>query len=79
MSSWYVKHGQYWCIQWCRDWWLSFGIHIDFKKRKTGKQKIRYGPYFDIHVFCFIISIGINPYYSLDGADGGNNDKNIHI
>lgn len=78
MASWYYRHGKYWLFQKCFDWWFSFGVHIDFKRRYTGKNRIPYGPYIDIHFLWFIISFGYNPYYSLDGSDG-NNDKNIHI
>ena len=65
-------------LQWCWSGWFSFGIHLDFKRRKTGKSGIPYGPYLDLHFLFLIISIGYNPYYSLDGADG-TNDKDIHI
>jgi hypothetical protein len=49
MSSWKIKHGRYWMLYWCWDKWFSFGIHIDFKRRETGKDKIPYGPYLEIH------------------------------
>jgi len=78
MSVWRVYHGKWWAVQTCFDGWLSFGVHIDFKRRLTGKNRIPYSPYIDIHVLWFIFSVGVNPYYSLDGSDG-NNDKNLHI
>lgn len=63
---WHMYHGKYWMIQYCWDKWLSFGVHIDFKKRFTGKTKERYGPYIDIHFLWFIFSFGINPEKSTD-------------
>lgn len=52
-------------IQWCRKaGWFSLGVHIDFKKRKTGKDGTRYGPYVDLHLGILIVSVGVNPYYS---------------
>jgi hypothetical protein len=63
MSSWKIKHGRYWMLYWCWDKWFSFGIHIDFKRRETGKDKIPYGPYLEIHFLWFIFSLGYQPYY----------------
>jgi len=62
--KWYMFCGKYWMIQYTFNWWLSFGVHIDFKRKYTGKNKIPYGPYIDIHFLFFIISFGINPRYS---------------
>lgn len=61
---WYMWYGKWWMIQCCFDGWISFGIHLDFKRRLTGKDRIRYGPYIDIHFLNFIFSFGINPRYS---------------
>ena len=78
MAQWNVIHNKYISLQYCFDGWISVGIHIDFKRRFTGANKIPYGPYIDIHFLWFILSLGYNPYYSLDGSDGSN-DKNLHI
>jgi len=66
---WHIKYGRWWMIQWNFSGWFSFGVHLDFKRRHTGKTGIPYGPYLDLHLFCFIFSIGNNPYYSTDGSD----------
>lgn len=64
MAIWHEKHGKWWMLQWCFDWWFSFGIHIDFRRRKTGDKKIPYGPYFDIHFGWLVLSLGYHPYWS---------------
>lgn len=64
MAKWNIKHGNWWMIQWSFDRWISFGIHIDSKKRKNHSKELYYGPYMDIHFLWFIISIGNNPCYS---------------
>ena len=76
MSTWHIKHGKWWMVQRCFDWWFSFGLHVDFKQRVTGKtanlpkeHQRCYGPYLDLHVLWFIISIGYQPYYSI-GEEG---------
>lgn len=63
MASWHEYHSKHFMIQWCFDWWFSFGIHVDFKRRKTGRANIPYGPYAEIHFLWFILSIGYHPYY----------------
>jgi len=63
MAKWHLKHNKYLMLYWSFDWMLSFGIHIDFRRRKTGRDKISYGPYADIHFLWFILSIGYQPYY----------------
>jgi len=67
--TWHIIYGSWWMIQWCFDGWVSFGIHIDFKKRRTGKSGIRYSPYMDVHLLFFIFSVGVNPYFSTGGSD----------
>lgn len=61
---WHTKFGKYWALHWQFDSWVSFGFHIDFKRRKNAQYKIKFGPYLDIHFLCFIFSIGYNPIYS---------------
>lgn len=65
-SRWYLWFGKWWMVQCCLDGGLSLGVHIDLRCRRTGKTNQRYGPYIDLHVLCFIISIGVNPVYSGD-------------
>ena len=67
-NYWNEKHGKYWMVQWNASSWISFGIHIDFKKRYTGKEKIPYGPYFAIHFLFFIFHFGLNVYHSIDNS-----------
>jgi hypothetical protein len=63
MAMWHIHSGKYWMIQWCIDWWISIGVHIDLKRRYTGKNKTPYGPYAELHFLFFIISFGYQPYY----------------
>ena len=50
-------------VQWAYDGWISFGIHIDFRRRKRG-DGFTYGPYVDIHFLFWILSLGNNPVYA---------------
>jgi len=85
MAGWNLHHGSWWMVQWTFDWWVSFGIHLDLKHRvRADKQS--YGPYIDIHLFCFILSLGYHPYISGEieksisvsrGAVNGNNNSNL--
>ncbi len=50
-------------VQACWDGWISLGIHIDWRSRRTASGQ-RYGPYVDMHLLCVIVSIGVNPVYS---------------
>jgi hypothetical protein len=68
-KPWVIRHGKWWMVQWHFGGWISFGIHIDPIKRRTGRSGIRYGPYMDVHILWMILSIGFNPYYSTDGSD----------
>ncbi len=65
MACWHLKHGRRWMIQWCADWWLSFGVHIDFRRRRRA-DGIEYGPYLDLHLGWLILSLGRNVVYSGD-------------
>jgi len=67
--KWHIIYGKWWMVQWQLVGWFGLGIHIEPRKLKTGKSQIRYGPYIDIHFFCFIFSLGYNPYYSTGGSD----------
>ncbi|RJR26978.1 hypothetical protein C4561_04350 [candidate division WWE3 bacterium] len=59
-----MKYGKYWMIQWQINNWVSFGIHVDWSRKYTGRDHIPYGPYVDIHFLFFIFSFGYNPKYS---------------
>jgi hypothetical protein len=63
MATWKEIHNKYFMLHWCFDWHFSLGFHVDFKRRKTGKDKIIYGPYIDIHFLWYIFSIGYQPYW----------------
>ena len=65
MARWQIYHGSWWMFQWCLDWFLSLGVHVDFKKRLTGSMRERYGPYADVHFGPLILSVGWFPYRSI--------------
>jgi len=62
MAKWNLKYGSWWMLYWSLDYMVSFGFHIDFKRRKTGRDKKPYGPYIDIHFLWFILSFGYHPH-----------------
>lgn len=62
---WHLKHGSWWMVQWAFDGWVSLGIHLDWRRRVTGKG-VRYGPYVDFHLVVAIVSFGVNPAYAGD-------------
>lgn len=64
-TCWHIHYGSWWAIQWCFDFWFSFGIHFDLKNRTRADGK-SYGPYVDFHLFCFIVSLGYHPNLSGD-------------
>ena len=47
---------------------LSVGAHVDFKTRYTGKTGVPYGPYVDLHLGRFVLSIGRNPAFASEYA-----------
>ena len=51
-------------IQWQVNGWFSLGTHLDWRRRRTARDGIRYGPYVDFHLGVLIISLGVNPVYS---------------
>jgi hypothetical protein len=65
MTRWGIRYGSWWAVQWVIDGWLSFGIHIDFKRRRD-QQGRRYAPYIDLHLGIVILSFGVNPALSGD-------------
>lgn len=60
---WHLWHGRWWMVQACFDGWLSLGIHVDPRRRRTAEGE-RYAPYVDLHLGCFIVSLGVNPVRS---------------
>ena len=64
MASWYQHYGPWWMIQWAVDGWCSLGIHIDFRTRTSSTTGLKYGPYIDLHLLFFIVSLGRNPVHS---------------
>lgn len=60
---WHLRCGSWWMAQACFDGWLSLGVHLDLRRRRTADGR-RYGPYIDLHLGCLILSFGVNPAYS---------------
>jgi hypothetical protein len=57
-------YGSWWGIQ--RNQGLSFGVHIELRKRVTNSG-VPFGPYVDFHFVQWVFSVGRNPIYA--GAD----------
>jgi hypothetical protein len=66
MAAWRSAHGSWWATHFCWDWFLSFGVHVDAKRRYTARERIPYGPYVDFHLGPAVLSLGVNPIYSTD-------------
>lgn len=67
MACWHLRSGRWWMVQWSFAGWLSLGIHIDPRSRLIDAGKYRgrrSGPYIDIHLGVFIISLGRLPEYT---------------
>lgn len=64
MYDWHIRYGSWWMVQWSFAGWLSFGVHIDFRRRVNSTLNVSYGPYIDMHLGMVILSIGHNPAYS---------------
>ena len=64
MYRWYIYYGSWWALQflWPPDW-FSLGIHIDPRYRVRGDKKT-FGPYIDLHLGFWILSLGNHPIYS---------------
>lgn len=62
---WHVRHGRWWALQWCWDWWFSLGIHVDLRHRHRSDGLV-YGPYVDLHLGFAVLSLGNNPIYAGD-------------
>lgn len=59
MRRWGVYFGRWWMVQYALDGTLSFGVHLDPKRRVADEGT--FGPYLEIHFLCFAFSIGNNP------------------
>lgn len=62
---WGIASGRLWAVQYVLDGWLSLGIHLDLKHRRTDAGR-SYGPYVDLHLGVVVVSLGWNPAYSGD-------------
>jgi hypothetical protein len=58
---WGCRSGRFFAIQWIMDGSLSLGIHVDPLIRQWGEGPGTYGPYVDLHLGPFILSIGNRP------------------
>ena len=56
-----MRYGTYWACQ--RNSGLSLGIHVEWRSRMSGAG-VRYGPYVDLHLIQWVVSIGVNPIYA---------------
>lgn len=79
MAVWHLKHGRWWMLQWCFAGWFSLGIHIEPRTGITTKSGFRFGPYVDLHLGPFILSLGRRPQFThidkwaFQGSRGGVN------
>lgn len=79
----WMWHGKYWKVDLLLDYWLSFGLHLDFKARRTGRGGIRYAPYVDLHLGVLTLSLGLRPHLSGEydllwgGSRGGEDARRI--
>jgi len=64
MAAWHQHYGSWWMVQWSLDGWVSLGVHVDFRTRRNSTCGEKYGPYVDLHLGCFIVSLGRNPVRS---------------
>lgn len=62
-GSWWRCYGDWWMLQGACAGWLSFGLHLDFRRRQRG-DGLSYGPYLDLHLGCLILSLGWRPVYA---------------
>jgi hypothetical protein len=46
--------------------WASFGVHIDWRRRRHARSGLEYGPYADLHLGPAIFSIGRNCWLAID-------------
>lgn len=56
-----MRYGSWWAVQ--RNHGLSLGVHLELRRRRTN-DGTRYGPYLDLHVVQWVVSVGVNPIYA---------------
>lgn len=56
-----MRYGRWWAVQ--RHAGLSLGVHLELRARRTNAGT-RYGPYVDLHVGPFVVSVGVNPIHA---------------
>jgi len=56
-----MRYGSWWAIQ--RNSGLSLGVHLEVRSHVSGVG-VRYGPYVDLHVIQWVVSVGVNPIYA---------------
>jgi hypothetical protein len=70
MAGWHSRHGSWWAAHWC--WSQGFtilpGVHVDWHRRVTAREGIRFGPYVDVHFAFGVVSVGVNPIWSTELA-----------
>lgn len=57
----YPLWGSWWAIQ--RNAGFSLGLHLDWQSRVCGSG-VPFGPYLDLHIGPFVLSVGRNPIYA---------------
>lgn len=55
------RWGSWWAVQSTPG--FSLGIHVDPRSRLAAND-VRYGPYVDLHLIRWVVSVGVNPIYS---------------
>lgn len=70
MSGWHSWYRSWIAIHWCWSQGVTVlpGVHIDWHRRTTACEGIRYGPYVDIHWLFGQLSFGVNPIWSTEVA-----------
>ena len=58
---WGIRYGSWWMVQWALDKTFSLGIHLDPITRPWGNDGLTYGPYLDLHLGPFSLSLGNHP------------------
>lgn len=63
----YLLYGRWWSVVFYSGRALSLGIHIEYWRRERGTAfggPRFYGPYVDLHIFWFCVSVGNWPIYA---------------
>jgi len=56
-----MRWGRWWAVQ--RNGGFSLGLHIDPFTHRTN-DGTKYGPYLDLHLIQWVVSVGVNPIYA---------------